>query len=378
MPTILRWCAPAAAALVACAAGHGECPPAVSAMRLPGGGLQPQAVVAGDAIHVVFFRGEPQAGDVFWMQSTDRGNAFSEPVRVNSEPGSATAIGTIRGPHLALGNGGKLHVTWIGAGAAQPTPLWYARLPDGGGSFEPQRNLITQRFGLDAGASVAADGDSHVWVTWHAPPDPGQLHDEHLRRVWVARSSDGGLTFSSEQQANPRLTGCCGCCAMRALGDSRGGLFILYRGANKVTERHMWLLTSGDGGATFSQEKLDDWTVGQCMMSSCAFAEGPRGILAAWETRSQVYWGPIGGARVAAPGDASNRKHPALAADAAGYVIVSWTEGTGWNKGGAVAWQLFDPEGRPVPERCGRADDLPAWGLPAVFARPGGGFTVLY
>ncbi len=31
MAAILRWCAPAAAALVACAAGHGEGPPACPA-----------------------------------------------------------------------------------------------------------------------------------------------------------------------------------------------------------------------------------------------------------------------------------------------------------------------------------------------------------
>src|SRR5262249_53301564 len=151
-----RWTL-AAVALVANVA-DGEGPPAINQMRVPGGGLQPQAVVAGETVHVVYFAGEPQAGDVFWVRAKGASGTFGDPVRVNSLPGTATAVGTIRGPHLALGRGGRLHVTWIGAGRAEPTPLWYARLDDAGESFEPQRNLITQHFGLDAGASVAADG----------------------------------------------------------------------------------------------------------------------------------------------------------------------------------------------------------------------------
>ena len=98
-----------------------------------------------------------------------------------------------------------------------------------------QRNLITERVGLDAGAAVAADGEGNVWVTWHAPAAGG--HDEQDRRVWIARSRDEGRTFSTERQANPRETGCCACCAMAAFGDGRGGVHVLYRGA-KASERH--------------------------------------------------------------------------------------------------------------------------------------------
>jgi hypothetical protein len=56
---------------------------------------------------------------------------------------------------------------------------------------------------------------------------------------------------------------------------------------------------------------------------------------------------------------------------------LDWTEGTGWNKGGALAWQVFDKDGKPTAER-GRTDGVPVWSMAAVFARPDGGFTVLY
>jgi hypothetical protein len=66
-----------------------------------------------------------------------------------------------------------------------------------------------------------------------------------------------------------------------------------------------------------------------------------------------------------------------VAADAKGRTILVWTEGMGWERGGSVAWQVFDADGKPTAEK-GREDGVPTWSLVAVFARPGGGFTILY
>jgi hypothetical protein len=80
----------------------------------------------------------------------------------------------------------------------------------------------------------------------------------------------------------------------------------------------------------------------------------------------------------AAPGPDRTRKHPALAIDSAGRVLFAWTEGTAWNRGGSAAWQMFDSSSRPIAD-AGRADGaVPVWGLVGAYARPGGGFAVLY
>ena len=78
-----------------------------------------------------------------------------------------------------------------------------------------------------------------------------------------------------------------------------------------------------------------------------------------------------------APDSCRSRKYPAVAGNAQGDTILVWTEGMGWNQGGSLAWQVYDKAGKPTAEK-GKADGVPTWSLVAVFARPDGGFTVIY
>src|SRR5438552_2742418 len=88
----------------------------VKTVRIPDGGIQPQAAVDDKgAIHLIYFKGDAAKGDIFYVRSTDGGSTFSAPLRVNSQPGSAVAVGTIRGAHLALGRDGRVHVAWNGS-----------------------------------------------------------------------------------------------------------------------------------------------------------------------------------------------------------------------------------------------------------------------
>src|SRR2546430_2460273 len=88
----------------------------VTLVKTPDGGIKPQAVAdATGTIHLVFFKGTPAGGDLFYARARAGTASFTTPVRVNSEPGSAVAVGTIRGAQLALGKGGRVHVAWNGS-----------------------------------------------------------------------------------------------------------------------------------------------------------------------------------------------------------------------------------------------------------------------
>ncbi len=365
--------------------------PFIVVERLPEGGIQAQAAVdSKGTVHVVFFKGPPEAGDLYYSHwSAVAGPAAAMgPVRVNSEPHTATAIGSIRTEQIAIGKDDRIHIVWNGIapkGNKPYAPLYmaYARMNDKGTGFEPQRNLCRWSGYLDGGGSIAADREGNVYALWHtAPPDNKQ--GEAGRGVFLAISRDNGATFERERMINPVPTGACACCGMRALVDHVGTLRVLYRSASRGgTERDTMLLTSTDKGKSFQLRTLDPWSLNACPMSSFSLADSAGVPVAAWETREQVFWAPLtvdgSPARPAsaAPGGVGKSKHPVVLADGRGHLLFAWTEGTGWQRGGAVGWQLYDAGGAPIGPP-GHADGLPVWSLLTAYTRPDGAFVILY
>jgi len=362
-------------------------PEKVTLIRTPNGGIQPQATVDRQgAIHLIYLSGDPGAADIFYVRKNPGEHDFSKPVRVNSQPGSAIATGTVRGAHLALGKQGRVHVSWMGSRTAEPNgpagapPMLYARLNDEQTAFEPQRNVMQFAVGLDGGGSVAADEAGNIYVAWHGR---GEVEGEANRRVWVARSTDDGQTFAREVAATSEPTGACGCCGMRAFADHQGAVYLLYRAATEKVNRDIYLLTSQNHGQSFRGTRIHNWKLSTCPMSTASMTESTGGVLVGWETEGQVYFAEVDPAAskapspIAAPGSGGNRKHPAIASNTRGEKILVWAEGTGWKKGGSLAWQVFDPSGKPTAEK-GQAPGVPVWSLAAVVPRRDGGFTIIY
>lgn len=366
----------------------------VQFLSVPQNGIQPQLVVGGDTIHLIYFAGAPKNGNIFYVRSQDLGHTFSPPIRVNNQEGSAIAIGTIRGAQISLGKQDRVHVAWNGSDIAEPrgpinpeagkpsSPMLYARLDDRGNVFEPQRNLIQETFGLDGGGSVTADRSGNVYVAWHGKI-PGASEGEAGRQVWIARSTDEGRVFEKERPATLEPTGACGCCGLRIFSDSRGEIYGLYRSAKENVHRDIYLLRSTDAGKTFSTAMLHPWNINACTMSSMAFLETHDEVLATWETQAQVYFAPVRrgidqakSVIIAPPGENPKRKHSVLARNGRGETMLAWVEGSGWERGGSLGWQIFDKNGRPsVSGKNPRK--VPVWSFPAVFARPDDRFTIL-
>jgi len=368
--------------------------PVVTLVRVPGNGIQPEAVVDGRGVlHVLYFAGEARGGNLFYIRSSDFGVTFSPPIRVNSQAGSAIATGTIRGGQLAV-RAGRIHVAWNGSDSAMPrglvnpasgqpsAPFLYARSNTDATAFEAQRNLTTRSYGVDGGGSIAADASGNVYAAWHSLPVGGQNGEDH-RLVWIARSTDDGATFEAERPASREPTGACGCCGVRMFASPSNILYLLYRTATAMTHRDMFLLESNDQGRTFRGSRVQPWEIGACPMTSMSIASAQSSVLAAWETAGQVYFGEIDPkvaripAPIAAPGEGGTRKHPRLATNTNSDVLFVWTEGTAWARGGSVAWQMFDSSGRATDVK-GTTAGIPVWSFAAPIAGSDGRFVILY
>ncbi len=367
--------------------------------QLPGEGIQPRvAVDVSGVMHAVYFHGPQTAGDLFYTRSHDGGRRFSKPIRVNSQSGSAVAAGAIRGAQIALGPGGRLHVVWNGSSIAQPKgppnpeappdsphsglPLLYTHLNAAGDAFAPQQNLMQRTFALDGGGTVAADDRGGVFVAWHGK-GPGAAEGEAGRRVYLARSLDGGTTFSEETPISPAETGACGCCGMKLFAAQDGTIYGLYRTATEVVNRDMELLVSTDRGRTFQGRRIHKWEIAACPMSSMSFAEHDGAVAAAWETEGQVYWAwlssdlqtPIEPV-AAGGGEGERRKYPDIAIDSAGNVLLSWANVAGWKQPGSLDWQIFGADGSHGPANS-ESLELPVWSFPAAFHSGERGFGIL-
>jgi hypothetical protein len=363
----------------------------VTLIRTPNDGIQPQVASDGQGVaHLVYYKGDPGGGDVFYVRQEPAQSTFSRPLRVNSRPGSAMAMGTIRGAQLAVGKNGRVHVIWDGMGngaekfskdGKETAPLLYTRLNDQGISFEPERNLITYAVGLDGGSSIAADSKGYVYAVWHAA-QPGKTDDEASRAVFVARSTDEGRTFQREEPALTQSTGACPCCSLRAFADRSGAVYILFRAAAEGVNRDELLLVSRRPGADFEIVNTHKWKARTCPMSSAALTEAKGGVLAAWETGNQVYYAFVNPKTVqvstpTTPAGETARKHPVAVANDKGETLLVWTEGTAWAKGGKVAWQLFASDGRPTSD-VRYAEGVPEWSLATAFVKPTGDFVIVY
>ena len=363
----------------------------VTLVRTPNDGIQPQAAIdSSGTLHLIYYKGDPAEGDVWYVRRPATSADFSSPVRVNRQAGSAIAAGSIRGAQLALGKNGRAHVVWDGMGKGakpvtfnqkQVAPLLYTRSDKDGTAFEPERNIITYAYGLDGGSSVAADPQGNVYVAWHGrAPQSGA--GEAGRAIFVAQSQDEGATFAAEKPGVAQPTGACACCGMRAFADRNGTAYILFRAATENVERAETLLVSPKPGAEFQIAFRHPWKALTCPMSSAAISESKSGALFAWETGDNVYFASLNSKSMTvslptSPSAGTKRKHPVVAVNGANETILAWTEGTAWATGGSVAWQVYDADNRPTVEH-GRADGVPAWSLVSAVAKPDGGFLLIY
>jgi hypothetical protein len=110
-------------------------------------------------------------------------------------------------------------------------------------------------------------------------------------------------------------------------------------------------------------------------MSSADLVKTPDGVLAAWEMEKGIGFSRVSDAELVTPSGTGKRKHPSLAQNASGTILLAWVENSGWEKGGSLTWQLFKDK-KPAGEvHPGGA--IPVWSMPAAIAA-GEQFYIIY
>lgn len=299
----------------------------VTVVRTPGDGEVPDAEIdANGTIHVAYVAGE----DAYYVTSKTGAKAFSKPLRINSEPRTVHPANMFRGPDLAIGQNGRLHVIWYVNAYQRKLPhdqwgVFYSHIDPGQKEFARAINLNHKP---SDNYSLAANAQGNVSVIWMA------------EKLFVHSSKDNGETFLTAEPvgfADP-----CECCASRAAYSNNGSLLIDYR--EKASNiRDMFLLARAPGENGFRREKISGtpWEVTGCPMTGTFLSEQ----VVAWETKGQISYARVdpasGQLRTKEIKVAERGKWPVALAAGDGTVLVSWKHDSKLN------WQLFDRSDRP-------------------------------
>jgi len=352
----------------------------VQLIHLPAGAVQPQAVVdnAG-TIHLIYYKGNPDHGDLYYVTApASAPDAFSPEVRINSEPESACALGTIRGGKLALGRNNRIYVVWNGSPRTAnhgALPFFFSQSLDGK-MFTPQRNVVQGKAMIDGGGDVTADDQGNVYILWHAIA--AKNASETSGRIYMIKSGNDAATFGPARTIDKPGQGTCGCCSMSAT--AYGGMFyVLYRTACSGTARNTNILISRNGGATFSSECVQEWQSNVCPLTSFSIATAAGDVVGAWETKGHLYFAKLADIplHIKSAPVGTEQRYPSLSLGREGGALLTWTRGAGWQKGGTLQWQAYDHDLHPVGPP-GSSGATPVWSFSSAVALNGNRYAIYF
>ncbi len=328
-------------------------PPGV--IHLPPEALVPDAVAdAHGTLHLVYGTTDKQA---YYAQSTDNGGTFTPRVKLNDELGVTTTMGE-RGPKLALGADGEIHVVWqdLWKPGVQ-TYVRYTRSLDGGRTFAPPQ-AASPMPGCD-GATLAADAQGHVAVFWHVMAEPKPV-EKQATWLYGRQSSDHGATFGDAARlAIDGLSSvACSMCLMRAhIAD--GMVDLCFRSAADDI-RDFWVLRAPVGQNQFRPVRVNDdrWQIDFCPMCGPEMTAAPDGgWLVAFMSRHRVYWSAAPRAldafagHVATPAPEADEIYPCAVRNRHGDVLFVWQVGPmAVDRTATVKWALYAADGKPTGE----------------------------
>jgi hypothetical protein len=117
---------------------------------------------------------------------------------------------------------------------------------DGGKTFGP--SVVVGRKVCECCRTALAVNETELFVAWR------HYFGESIRDIAIARSTDGGKTFSEPARVHAddwEISGCPHAGPALALGEA-GKLYVAWYSGSK-THRGIFFATSGDGGKTFSR-----------------------------------------------------------------------------------------------------------------------------
>ena len=226
--------------------------------------------------------GANSQADVMISHFTSDGEIQGAPVRVNSQPGVATAW---RGdpPTVVIAPDESVLVGWterVKSESGQATDLYLSSSRDHGQTFgAPVKVNDDPKPAVHGMHSLAVARDGRVYMAWLDERNVSPVKDMNMdakaaghhmesnRDVFVAASTNGGRSFARNQRM---ATNACPCCKTALATTPDGRVYLSWRQVLPGDFRHIAVASSSDHTQTFTTPVIvsdDQWVLAGCPVS---------------------------------------------------------------------------------------------------------------
>ena len=199
------------------------------------------------------------------LRHSKDGVTFSAPVRVNDVPGQA-AVRNENPPKMIVGPQGDIYVSWADEREKWKGNIHFARSTDGGKSFSPALTINSDAALPPVGhafQSMAIDQKGRIFIVWI--DERRKTKEDRGAEIWMAVSDDRGRTFSADRQI---ISDVCECCRTILQTDQADNIYVAYRTVPREGKmlRDIVVARSADGGKTFTPTVVsqDGWEINGC------------------------------------------------------------------------------------------------------------------
>lgn len=293
----------------------------------------PALVASGDDVFVTWAVTHPKArpdkpfaNDLRLSRSTDGGKTFLPSILVNDDE---QVIGhSFDSLHVAPD--GVIHVAWIDAREGKKESGTFATSSTDHGRTVGKNRKVDEDTCVCCRTAMATAPDGTLYLAWR------KILPGDLRETVVARSSDGGQTFTSPVIVGHDKWVFPGCPHRPAsIGtDRQGRLYVVWYTEGEDETPAIYLAYSDDGGQTFSPKQKLNVSKGT-FPDHPQLAVDPDGrLVIAWEEQSPVRREVVmslsldRGATFSAPQKLNDKKGqtPSLSINAHGLAALAWIE----------------------------------------------------
>lgn len=202
---------------------------------------------------------------ILFSRSTDGGATWSDALKINQFEGDCLDDdNTTEGAVPAFGPNGEIYVAW-----AWNDKIWFDRSTDGGRTWLAEDIMVAKQPGgwtFDVPGITRCNGMPVLVCDLSNGPHRGTLylnwadqrHGTHDTDVWLAKSTDGGTTWSAPLRVNDDKKGKQQFFTWLSVDQVTGHLYCIFydRRAYDDEQTDVYLAVSRDGGQSFKNVKI--------------------------------------------------------------------------------------------------------------------------